>query len=312
MDYSEFKTEMEKKVRELAPEKTVNVFPVTKNNGVVMDAVTVKAENQNMAPMFYLQDFYIDYTKGASIDELSKELLKANEQLTPGEGMIPDIDPSDIRFEDVKDSLRCRILNTKLNRKSLAECPHITIMDLSVVYYFNFPEIPLRNGGIRVSSELFEDWNVPLHSLDDIARENTFASDPPVIVPTTDGIEDRFLPPFPELSFEETVRRAEAAGPLPMYFLSTRSGSCGATSIIAEKTKDYLSRLSRRYESNLILIPCSVHEFMVVPDNGDISLKALTEMIDNINSTMLYPTEILSDHPYLYSWTMAQVLSLPG
>lgn len=52
--------------------------------------------------------------------------------------------------------------------------------------------------------------------------------------------------------------------------------------------------------SDLYVIPSSVHELILVPADGSISLDDINGTVRHVNRTALLPEEILSDHAYIY------------
>ena len=309
MTYEEFKTAMEEKIRDLAPGKVVQVFPITKNNGTPLDAVTVSDEGQLIAPTFYFQVFYEGYMRGVSIDELSRELVERSEEYKPGGRLVGEFDP-DIPFEKIKDNIHCKLINGKLNQDLLADVPYERIMDLALIYYFTIPVRGFENGYIIIHNDMLENWGVSDRELSRIAHGNTMRDEPPVLLSVSDRSGFRWVPPYPEMSFEEVVERAEEGSPLPMYILTTKDAMFGAVSLVDPRAMDLMHRLTNHYRANIFLIPSSIHEMMLVPDNGDISLEGMMDIIADVNHRELAGTEILSDHPYMYAWEEDRLMAL--
>ena len=64
--------------------------------------------------------------------------------------------------------------------------------------------------------------------------------------------------------------------------------------------KGVLEKLSEETGTDLILIPSSVHEVLILPDTNEIEAKELAEIIKQVNDKELEPQEILSGHPYCF------------
>ncbi|MEE3419815.1 MAG: DUF5688 family protein [Lachnospiraceae bacterium] len=309
MSYSNFKNSMEDRIRGMAPGKIVSVFPVEKPNGQTLDAVTITDPGQTIAPTFYFQNFYENYMHGEDIDALAQQILVYNEMYRPGGKLVDNWNP-DMSFSDVKDDIRCRILNFDLNRAFLEENVCTCFMDLAIIYYFTIDVRGIEDGMITVSRPTLDDWGVDIGELDLLARENTFKEQVPVLLACSGARARNYDTPYPDFPVEETIRIAEEGSPLPIFILTTTQGRFGAVSILSTRAMEILAHLGSRYKTNLFLIPCSIHEFMIVPDNGDITIYGLTSMIDDVNSRELYHSEILSDHPYIYDWKEERILSI--
>ena len=56
-----------------------------------------------------------------------------------------------------------------------------------------------------------------------------------------------------------------------------------------------------RLGADYYVLPSSVHEVMIVPDDGGFDSGELEEMVREINATQVAPEEVLSDHIYYYN-----------
>ena len=60
-----------------------------------------------------------------------------------------------------------------------------------------------------------------------------------------------------------------------------------------------LEQLFRKFGAFFIL-PSSVHEVIVTPDDGERDARELTDLVKSVNAEMVAPDEWLSDHIYRY------------
>ena len=66
---------------------------------------------------------------------------------------------------------------------------------------------------------------------------------------------------------------------------------------------DLLSEVAEIYEDDLVIIPSSIHELLIVPKDNipeEYTLEHFDAMIQEVNETQLPDDEILSDHAYWY------------
>ena len=82
-----------------------------------------------------------------------------------------------------------------------------------------------------------------------------------------------------------------------MYVLTTEGKTWGAISMLNNKA---LSELANLLESDLFILPSSVHEVIIVPADNEESAETLQAMVADINRTHVDPEEVLSDHIYRY------------
>ena len=90
-----------------------------------------------------------------------------------------------------------------------------------------------------------------------------------------------------------------------MYVLTNKEKLQGASTILYP---DVLSTFADRKNANLWLLPSSIHEWIIICDDGNMNRETLSEMIQEVNGSQLAVDEILSDHPYYYNRT-TKVLS---
>lgn len=63
--------------------------------------------------------------------------------------------------------------------------------------------------------------------------------------------------------------------------------------------KELLSNIAREYNSNLVILPSSIHECIVRIDNNP-DMEMYSNMVREVNETQVAPEEILSDHAYFF------------
>ena len=54
-------------------------------------------------------------------------------------------------------------------------------------------------------------------------------------------------------------------------------------------------------EKNLIILPSSIHEVLLLPDDGDISYEEMSRLVTHINRSEVPEEDCLSNQVYLYS-----------
>ena len=81
-------------------------------------------------------------------------------------------------------------------------------------------------------------------------------------------------------------------------FVLTNSENCNGASAIFYP--DILNRVSMQTGTDLIILPSSTHEVILVPDDGSFRVNDLERMVQNINRTEVAEKDQLSDHVYHY------------
>lgn len=73
-----------------------------------------------------------------------------------------------------------------------------------------------------------------------------------------------------------------------------------------------LRNFAEKLGSDLIILPCSVHETLIIPYKEDIDNARINEMVAHINRTEVAKEDVLSDNAYLYRRETDVVTELPS
>lgn len=188
MKYEQFICEMLECIKKKLPvEECVERQEVLKNNGVVMVGLTIRDQKKVIAPVIYLDEYYRKYLKGDSVENLSEALIErskcAPEMLKWDYGKVFD-------FEQMKDKIIYKLINTEENRKMLEEVPNLPILDFSIVFYLQLPISDTENGSILIRNSHIDLWKCPISILYSLARENTPRLCPPVLCYLTEFLKN--------------------------------------------------------------------------------------------------------------------------
>lgn len=86
----------------------------------------------------------------------------------------------------------------------------------------------------------------------------------------------------------------------PMWVVSNQARFCGAAVLFYP---GMMKRIEKKIGSGYIVIPSSIHEFIIVPDNENIDMDGLAGIISSVNGdeSFISPEEVLSGTPYHYA-----------
>ncbi len=83
-----------------------------------------------------------------------------------------------------------------------------------------------------------------------------------------------------------------------LYVLSNSEMHLGAVAVFYP---GLLTEIARELDSDLFILPSSIHECLLLPDRGDVSADYLRKIVRNVNDTEVDEEEILSYSIYRYS-----------
>lgn len=268
----------------------VTVNKVTKNNDLVLDGLVIKAADTNIAPTIYLNSYFDKFSDGVmDLDDVVESILDTysrHNSVTFDVSTFTD-------FDAVKNRICYKLVNTASNKKLLEDVPHRELFDLSIVYYVMVSVEDGATGSILIHNNHLSFWDVTENDLYEYASINTSK-----LLPA--GIKSMFDTLSEMVDMEDLPDTGDF-----MYVLTNKEKLQGASTILYP---DVLSTFADRKNANLWLLPSSIHEWIIICDDGNMNRETLSEMIQEVNSTQLAVDEILSDHPYYYNRT-TKVLS---
>lgn len=287
-------------------DEEIKVNDVCKTNGVVLRGVTVIFKDTKACPTVYIDDFFASYNAGEpfeSICERIKEIL-LNSRIEL------DFELSDIEnYENVKEKLLVKLINTDKNKELLKDLPNVNFLDLSAVFYILVNDEDYRYGSILVHNSLFERFNVSLDKMFEDAKANLNK----LLVNEIVCLEDLVLEIFKERNVtderlkEEILDRKASGETSLMYVLSNKRRTFGAAAMLDERL---LQSFSDKIDTDFYILPSSIHELILVPDNGMTDPDELRSMVETVNETEVLPADVLSDKVYYYSRLLNKVSCL--
>lgn len=204
-----------------------------------------------------------------------------------------------------------QVENYKRHKDILEQGPYIRKMDLAVNCRVLISITPREMRTARVTWDMLEQWDISPEELFRRAGEASRKQLPPIVEPMSDVIRGFLTDEFIEVSGEDedtAVKKAEGeykklfgseTADMPeIYVLSNELRVQGAAVIFYT---DVLKGFAEETGSDLILLPSSVHEWLVLLDSPSYDEENLEAMVREANAQVVMEDEVLSDHIYRYS-----------
>lgn len=300
MKYLEFCEKVKLKLQELVYEGTsVRIEKILKNNNVERYAAIIAEESSTVSPSIYLENFYSDYINGQSLSIICDEIMAMHKKYKGGIDFKLD---NYVNYDYVKDKLFLKIINKARNEEFLKNVPYRQFCDLALVVYIALEEAKNGQATITVNNRSLEIWNVTKEQVFDVAFLNEYESMPPRLEKMTNVmrelLRERWLDVQDE-ELEEQIDRVislmEENGNITMYVLTNSLKLNGACYIVYE---EYLKKFAKSIDSDLYILPSSIHEVLLIPMDCGVSREDLEKMVYDVNNTELSQGEILSDSVY--------------
>lgn len=300
-----------KDIRNFLPAKYENaefqVMQMNKNNGVQMVGVQVRLQEENVCPVVYVGSLFNEIRLGEPVEKVMNEIAKCMEEAGNAPFVHNGINPMD--YDSVKEHLAVMLVNTQANKRMLQEMPHEKIEDLSAICYVDFPvESNDGKATMKVRNEHLKMWNVDAKEIFQQARTNT----QPVNTPLLQSMDEMLLSIFNEEGHAENLLDENIDFGLRshdmLYALTNIEKQYGASMITQPEV---LNKLEQFFPEGFYVLPSSVHEVLIVPDNGEMEPKMLGEMVREVNKNEVERQEVLSDRVYSYDKEKHQIRQEP-
>ena len=294
------KEAMEKLIKELkkslGEDTRIMLREIQKNNGTRYKGLIVRREDRNIAPTIYMEPFLDMMREGESIRVIAERILQVYRKCELKESVNMDFF---MDFWQVKDRIVYRLINRERNKELLQDIPYIPFLDLAICFYYAFYSEELGDGMIMIHNSHMEMWNTNHQQLFELARENTKRLFPPMVIMLDTIVR------------EMDGDMAEARWPdMPeLYVLTNHQKTQGAVALL---DAELLENMGKKIKGNYYIIPSSIHEIILLKDQGREEGLSLHDMIVETNSSQLLEEDILSDYPYYYNTSDKKLSQITG
>lgn len=288
--FEQFTEEIVMKIKEFLPENFANaqveIHSVIKNNDLKLTGLTIHNADSNICPTIYLNDYYNDYKSGEEMNSILTKI--ADVRVRKDIKNVFDVNDITV-FDNVKNKIIPRLVNKEWNKNLLKERPHKVIAgDLAVTYHVIISQNLDGVASTAITYALMEKWEANTDILHEAALRNMTELLPSTFRSITSVLEEM------KGNFEEP---SQDDG---MYVLSNKQKFNGSSALL---DKEIMQKIVDRFGENFYILPSSVHECIVVavPEDMNIKISEISEMIKQINAMEVEPDIRLSDHPYKYT-----------
>ncbi len=295
MKYEMFKNLVTEKFRDYLPDQykdmEMKIVSLNKINRVREGINLIdKNESVNISPTVYIDDMYAHYCQCEDLDIVIRSAVENLEQAIHGSAEFADID-----FSDAKENIVFQLVNTEQNRAMLAEVPHREFHDLSVVYRWLLKQEDGMSCSMPINNSVAQRMGLTEKELFTLAAENTRRITPPCVRNMKEIMYDMFVKDgMPPCMAESLVN--EMSENVPMYVISNEKTCNGAAAMLYE---DVLHELAVKLESDLYILPSSVHEVIaILAAEGDVN--ELAQHVFEVNMEQVELSERLSNQVYHY------------
>ena len=294
MNYEDFKEkfieDVSDRLYEQGAEVNISVHEVNKLNESY-EAITVTPEGSNIGVNVGIDKFFGAYENGTPYEEV---VDKAVDVVAHGIAQRPEFYIDSLTdYSQMKEKLAMEVVSAEANKDLLETVPHKNMEDMAVVYRFVLSSDDDGRASILVTNQIIESMGVTPEQLHADALENAPHIKPAEIRGMSEVMAELVGP-----------EQAEMMGIVPMdpkdeqMFVATVPDKVHGAGVLAYQ--DFMDQAAERVGGDFFILPSSIHEILIVPDNGQMDLKTLEDMVKDVNATQVAPADKLTDSVYHY------------
>ena len=304
MDFNEFKEQFTEDVKQglaiAGIEAKVSTNTVEKMNESY-EAMTVTPEGSNVGVNVNMEKFFEAYENGTDYEAV---VGKAIGVIEGGFANQPTVDVAALTdYDQMKDKLIMEVVSAEANADMLDKVPHKDMEDMAVVYRFEIDSNDDGRATILVTNQLIETMGVTPEQLHADAMENAPELKPAVIKGMSEVMAEMM-----GVSTEDLAMMGMPMDPADeQMFVASVPDKIHGAGVLAYQ--DFMDQAAERVGGDFFILPSSIHEVLIVPDNGNMSLSDLEAMVKEVNATQVAPEDKLTDSVYHYD-SQAKVFEL--
>lgn len=286
MEYEEFMTRAIDEMRDRFPEAEISVQEVSKLQGQSYTGMSVRPENSAIGATLNLKEFYEAFDSGLPIEEVMNRIERSIDMAIRH---MPNYDARMLAdYDQIKDTLTIELVPVAGNEEKLSQIPHRNMADLAVVYRFKLESNAQGTASVLISNNMLAGYKITPDQLHADALEASMKSRPANLLNMSEAVHEMIGSIGDPLFTDE----------FPSLWVATAGdGQYGAGVI---QYPGFLDQAAEMLGGNFYVLPSSVHEVLLVPDNGTMELDYLEGLVRTVNAEDVVPAERLSDNVYHY------------
>lgn len=293
MNRKEFYEYVKDNVKEYLPasyqDAEIKLQEVVKNNGLKLTGITIPKGDQRTVPTVYLDSLYQKYVNGKDADscvgDVADMRIEAQDKVEFIDMGVPDI----FDYEKMKGKLQVRICDRQWNEERLADKVVTEHGDFAAYYAVNLQENEDGIGSIPVTRSLMNEWGVSAEQIQADAME-VDRNRGIVLMDMNEMVKSMIFGGEPENLLHEKLDIEAIEN--PMFCLTNTQKMNGASLLLQE---DIRKQIGECLGSDYFVLPSSIHEALILPDNGMLEVPELNAMVKEVNETQVERQEQLSD-----------------
>lgn len=289
MDFKEFVNKLEQDLKDamadISPGATVDVRSVEKLQEGSYTGITISPAGGNVGMNLNANQLFDQMQDGQSYEGVLAVAVSTAER---GLHDMPAVDVSELmNYEAAKKYLCFDVVGSDRNADMLEKVPHTDKENISMVYRLQLDSTENGAATVLITNAMMEQFGVTKEQLHADAMENAQEIRPADFRTMAAVMAEMMGMP------EEMM--ADMAP--PMYVATNQDKVQGAAVMFYP---DFMDQAAKELGGDIFILPSSVHEVLILPDDGNMNAQELKEMVTSINASEVSPEDRLTDSVYHY------------
>ena len=289
MDFKEFVNKLEQDLKDamadISPGATVDVRSVEKLQEGSYTGITISPAGGNVGMNLNANQLFDQMQDGQSYEGVLAVAVSTAER---GLHDMPAVDVSELmNYEAAKKYLCFDVVGSDRNADMLEKVPHTDKENISMVYRLQLDSTENGAATVLITNAMMEQFGVTKEQLHADAMENAQEIRPADFRTMAAVMAEMMGMP------EEMM--ADMAP--PMYVATNQDKVQGAAVMFYP---DFMDQAAKELGGDIFILPSSVHEALILPDDGNMNAQELKEMVTSINASEVSPEDRLTDSVYHY------------
>lgn len=239
------------------------------------EGLLVRRKGEKVGLSLRAKNIYLDNPSPEKAFQKVLEIIRTYLQNAPDFSYLSD-------YQNVKDKLILQLIPLSACEKD-DSIPHKVIKNMALVFRIETECNAEGHSSALISKPLLEQYGVTEDDLFEDALKYAPKNEPAIIKPITEVMKD-----LTGEEYEDDLTQVYVASNIHQFFGASVLAYPGFLSDVATRLGSYY------------IIPSSIHDLLIIPDNGRFKAKGLEALLRNTNSTIIESKDWLSDTVFRY------------
>lgn len=281
MGIEQFAEAVKEELQRTRPEYEYSINKIEKIQTETYLGLVVKKSSSNAGITINMDKLVKE--EGTDLEEAVQIIGEIIESQKDQWRQIDEMQRDILDYESMKNTLMLQIVSTEKNKNILKDVPHKELEDMSVVCRFCLAEKGDDVTTVMINNAMVDEMGITAEQLFEDAERIAPQVNNPVVLNISQVLN--------QMSGQNVFED------VPLWVASTKRSIDGAA-VLAYP--GFLEMMADTFEKSFYIIPSSIHEVLLLPDDGYAKADELVQMVKSTNKALVQYEDVLTDSAYRY------------